>query len=236
MILYRPVGLQELALIYDSGMRAFPARLPQQPIFYPVLDLDYARHTASGWNVKNGELAGYVTQFKVEDDYIGQFETHAVGKTQHQELWIPAEEMEEFNKHIAGHIKVVEAHFGDAFEGFVPDQFALQGKNAVEQFTVLANAYLYKRMDFYLEIKRNHKAVFLNYPFWRVYKFKNPGLQEKIIQAIKDAWLSSFPKIPLPLPPPSQEDAPPALQPTSVAVAPPVKRQRKAVKPPRARR
>jgi len=33
MILYRPVGLQELALIYDRGMKAFPARLPQQPIF-----------------------------------------------------------------------------------------------------------------------------------------------------------------------------------------------------------
>ena len=44
MILYRPVGLKELELIYDSGMRAFPARLPQQPIFYPVLDLEYAKH------------------------------------------------------------------------------------------------------------------------------------------------------------------------------------------------
>src|SRR5215208_3880866 len=200
MILYRPVGLQELELIYDSGMKAFPARLPQQPIFYPVLDLEYARQTASGWNAKNGELAGYVTQFKVEDPYIGHFETHTVGKSQHQEFWIPAEELEEFNKHIAGHIKVVEAHFGDAFEGFIPDQFALQGKNAVDQFTLLANSYLYKRMEFYLEIKRNHKAVFLNYLFWQTYEFKNPGLQEKIIKAIKEAWLTSFPKIPLPNP------------------------------------
>ena len=75
MILYRPVGLQELALIYDSGMKAFPARLPEQPIFYPVLQLEYARQTASDWNAKNGEFAGYVTQFKVEDAdaYISQF-------------------------------------------------------------------------------------------------------------------------------------------------------------------
>src|SRR4026208_464998 len=68
MILYRPVGLQELVLIYDSGMKAFPARLPQQPIFYPVLQLDYACQTASGWNTQNAGLAGfagYVTQFKV---------------------------------------------------------------------------------------------------------------------------------------------------------------------------
>jgi tetratricopeptide (TPR) repeat protein len=208
MILYRPVGLQELALIYDSGMKAFPARLPQQPIFYPVLQLAYARQTASGWNAQNGQLAGYVTQFKVEDQYISQFEKHTVGGSQHQELWIPAEELEEFNRHITGHIKVLEAYFEDGFQGFVPETFGLQGKNAVEQFTLLANSYLYKRMDFYLEIRRNHKAIFLNYLFWQKYEFKNQGLKEKVLQTIKEAWLTSFPKIPLPMPPPIHEDTP----------------------------
>jgi tetratricopeptide (TPR) repeat protein len=212
MILYRPVGLQELALIYDSGMQAFPARLPQQPIFYPVLQLEYARQTASNWNAQNGQFAGYVTQFKVEEPYISQFEQHTVGESEHEELWIPAEEVETFNKHIVGHIKVVEAHFGDAFQGFIPEKFGLQGKNVVEQFTMLANSFIYKRMDFYLEIKRNHKAVFLNYPFWQKYEFKNPGLKEKVLQAIKEAWLTSFPKIPLPLPPPVHEDTSPAQQ------------------------
>jgi len=197
MILYRPVGLQELELIYDSGMKAFPARLPQQPIFYPVFNLEYARQTASDWNAQNGQFAGYVTQFKVEDEYISQFEKHTVGESQHQEFWIPAEEVEEFNKHIIGHIRVVEAHFGDAFQGFVPEAFGLKGKNAVEQFTLLANSYLYKRMDFYLEIRRNHKAIFLNYPFWQKHEFKNQGLKEKVLQAIKEAWFTSFPKIPL---------------------------------------
>ena len=206
MILYRPVGLQELVLIYDSGMKAFPARLPQQPIFYPVLQLDYARQTASGWNTENAGFAGYVTQFKVEDEYISQFEEHTVGEAQHQELWIPAEEVDEFNKHITGHIKVLEAYFGDAFQGFVPEQFGLQGKNAVEQFTLLANSYIYKRMEFFQEIRRNHKAVFLNYPFWQKHEFKNQGLKEKILQAIKEAWWTSFPQTPLPLPPPVQED------------------------------
>lgn len=210
MILYRPVGLQELELIYDSGMKAFPARLPQQPIFYPVLDLEYARQTASDWNARNGQLAGYVTQFKIEDDYISQFEKHIVGDSQHEEFWIPAEEVEEFNKHISGHIKVVEAYFGDGFQGFAPEQFGLQGKNGVAQFTLLTNSYLYKRMEFYLEIKRNHKAVFLNYPFWQVYDFKNPGLKKKVVQAIREAWLTSFPKIPLV--PPLAEDVAPVKQ------------------------
>lgn len=197
MILYRPVGLDELALIYDSGMKAFPTRLPKQPIFYPVLDLEYARKTASKWNVKNGQHAGYVTEFKVDDEYINKFEKHTVGTSQHQEFWIPAEELETFNRHITGHIKVVEAYFGAAFQGFVPDQFGLQGKNGVEQFTLLSNSYVYKRMEFYLEIKRNHKAVFLNYPFWLTYDFKNTGLKQKVLQAIKEAWFTSFPKIPL---------------------------------------
>gem|GEM_PF-315167 len=200
MILYRPVGLQEVESIYDSGMKAFPARLPKQPIFYPVLQLEYARQIASNWNAESGESAGYVTQFNIEDKYIKKFEKHAVRGTQYQEFWIQADDMEKFNKHIVGHIKVLEAHFGDAFQGFIPEKFALQGKNAVDQFTELANSYLYKRMDFFLEIRRNHKAVFLNYPFWQQYEFKNPGLKEKIIKAIKEAWLASFPQIPLPSP------------------------------------
>ncbi len=35
--LYRPVGPEELAWIRESGFRAFPPRLPEQPIFYPVM-------------------------------------------------------------------------------------------------------------------------------------------------------------------------------------------------------
>src|SRR5689334_7221272 len=132
MILYRPVGQQELELIYDSGMKAFPARLPQQPIFYPVLHLEYARQIASDWNAKSGQAAGYVAQFKVEDQYIAQFDKHTVGGSQHQEFWIPAAEVEKFNQHITGHIKVVEAYFAETFQGFVPEQYDLQGKNAVE--------------------------------------------------------------------------------------------------------
>jgi tetratricopeptide (TPR) repeat protein len=189
-------------------MRAFPARLPQQPIFYPVLQLEYARQIAFEWNAKSRQAAGYVTKFTMDDSYIDQFEKHTVGSSQHQEFWIPAEDLEKFNQHIIGDIKVLEAYFGDAFEGFIPEKFGLQGKNAIEQFTLLANSYMYKRMDFYLEIRRNHKAIFLNYLFWQKYEFKNPGLKEKILQAIREAWLKSSPKIPLPLPPSVSEGTP----------------------------
>lgn len=200
MILYRPVSLQELELIYEAGLKAFPTHLPQQPIFYPVLQLEYAHQIAAEWNAQNGQLAGYVTQFTVEDQYLSSFEKHPVGNSTHQELWIPNQDLEEFNKHIVGHIKVVEAIFGKAFQGAIPEKFALQGKNAVEQFNWLANAYIYKRMDFYLELKRNHKAIFVNYLFWHQHEFENPALKEKILKAIKEAWFTSFPKTPLPSP------------------------------------
>jgi hypothetical protein len=85
--LYRPVGEQELDLIRASGWRAFPPRLPEQPIFYPVLGENYA--------------------IQVEAEYLAQFPVQTAGSREHREYWIPAEELEEFNSHIVGLIEVV---------------------------------------------------------------------------------------------------------------------------------
>ena len=40
--LYRPTGETELALVAESGFRSWPPRLPEQPIFYPVANEEYA--------------------------------------------------------------------------------------------------------------------------------------------------------------------------------------------------
>ena len=40
--LWRPTGPEELALVEASGWRSWPPRLPDQPIFYPVLNEEYA--------------------------------------------------------------------------------------------------------------------------------------------------------------------------------------------------
>lgn len=61
MILYRPVGLEELRLVAAAAYRAFPPRLPEQPIFYPVLNVEYARQIARDWNTKSGSRVGFVT-------------------------------------------------------------------------------------------------------------------------------------------------------------------------------
>jgi len=115
MKLYRPVGSKELALIRESGFLKYPPRLPEQPIFYPVLNEEYATEIAQKWNAKyNDDRKGYVTAFEIDDEYAAQFEHHTVGAGHHEELWVPAEELDAFNQHIIGKIRVIREFFGEA--------------------------------------------------------------------------------------------------------------------------
>ena len=108
MILYRPVGPAELELIAAAGFCAFPPRLPEQPIFYPVTNEAYARRIAHEWNVRESG-AGYVTRFAVDAEYVAQFPVQTVGGRECTELWVPAEKLDEFNRHIVGGITVITA-------------------------------------------------------------------------------------------------------------------------------
>ena len=106
--LYRPVGPKELALIEGSGWGAFPPRLPEQPIFYPVTNEDYAIQIARDWNVKS-DGSGFVTRFEVDAEYVSRFPKKVVGNRVHEELWVAAEELTEFNSKIVGKIEVIHA-------------------------------------------------------------------------------------------------------------------------------
>ncbi len=118
MKLFRPVGIKELNLIKESGMIKFPPRLAEQPIFYPVLNIQYARQIALEWNTKSPPgYVGFVTEFDVDDVYITRFEVKTVGSSLHKELWIPAEELDEFNRHLLGEIRVVETYYGENYVG-----------------------------------------------------------------------------------------------------------------------
>ena len=104
--LFRPTGEKELALIRASGWREFPPRLPSQPIFYPVLNEEYAVQIARDWNTRDGGT-GYVLRFEVEGEYLRQFPAQTAGSRTDQEYWILAEQLEEFNRHIVGLIVVI---------------------------------------------------------------------------------------------------------------------------------
>lgn len=105
-VLWRPTGPEELELVRQSGWLAWPPRLPEQPIFYPVLNEEYAIKIARDWNVPHSGV-GYVTRFRVESDFLRRYPVQQAGGKTILELWIPAEDLDEFNDHLVGPIEVV---------------------------------------------------------------------------------------------------------------------------------
>jgi hypothetical protein len=80
--------------------------LPEQPIFYPVTNEDYAKQIATQWNIKDGGV-GYVTRFEVKKSFMDRYQVQQVGGSNHTEWWVPAEELEELNDNIVGLIDVI---------------------------------------------------------------------------------------------------------------------------------
>ena len=117
--LYRPVGEKEMVLIIENGYKKFPPRLEWQPIFYPVLDEDYASEIAEKWNTRDefGNYLGFVTRFEVLDDVANQYPAQNVGARNHNELWVPSEKLGTFNQAIVGNIEVIKVFVGKDFKG-----------------------------------------------------------------------------------------------------------------------
>lgn len=106
VVLFRPTGPEELELVRASGFKRWPPRLPEQPIFYPVTNEEYAIQIARRWNVKDSGV-GYVTRFRVRKDFMDRYPLEKVGGREHTEWWIPAEELETLNDNIVGLIEVI---------------------------------------------------------------------------------------------------------------------------------
>jgi len=110
--MYRPTGQPEYDLVEQSGFTEWPPRLPEQPIFYPVTNIEYAREIASIWNTKdpgNGNI-GYVFTFEVNKSFADNYEIHCVGARHHTEWWVPAEDLHALNRNIVGKITLLETH------------------------------------------------------------------------------------------------------------------------------
>ncbi|WP_228417824.1 ADP-ribosylation/crystallin J1 [Chryseobacterium oranimense] len=116
--LYRPVGEKEMILIAENGYKKFPPRLEWQPIFYPVLDESYASEIAEKWNTRDeaGNYLGFVTKFNVKEETANQYPAQNVGARNHNELWVPSEELDDFNDAIVGEIEVIRMFVGKDFK------------------------------------------------------------------------------------------------------------------------
>jgi hypothetical protein len=200
-MLYRPVGLTEAELILKAAGKAFPPRLPEQPIFYPVLNFEYAAQIARDWNTKDPRsgFAGFVTEFAIDQDYRSQFEEHTVGASIHKELWIPAERLEEFNQHIVGRIQFIDAFYGSSYKGLKHWQ---KDWYAEEQFEALYAISMPAGMDFNGELVTNRHAILLNFKYWSTHDLSKyvlyKGEQERFLNLLAQAWKLKFPDVNLP--------------------------------------
>lgn len=107
-----------MVLIIENGYKKFPPRLEWQPIFYPVLDENYASEIAEKWNTRDdfGNYLGFVTRFDVLEEVAHQYPAQNVGARNHNELWVPSEELNAFNQCIVGNIEVIKVFVGNNFK------------------------------------------------------------------------------------------------------------------------
>ncbi|MFR7591292.1 MAG: hypothetical protein ACLUVC_07615 [Longibaculum sp.] len=169
MKLYRPVGLYEMKKILETDCKAFPPRQKEQPYFYPVLNKSYAKEIAF-WNVKdkNSGYVGFITEFDVEDSYIEKYDVHCVGNETHLELWIPAEDLYNFNKNIINQIKIVDVYYGDDYKGLPPRGVSgFKETDVYKQIELLQNIIKYNEFDFYGTVLVEWELLNLNLLFWK---------------------------------------------------------------------
>lgn len=191
-----------MALIFDSGMKAFPARPAEQSIFYPVLNEEYAIQIARDWNTKEPDGAGYVTSFMVPDAFSQKYERHVVGGTKHEEWWVPANELTALNAAIQGFILVEQGFFSKSFKGDISNLAGLKGKDGRDQFISLARHLDYSSFDVWCETYVNRKTLFMNYLYWDQLEPTELGVsaeqKEKLFKFIDQRWAASDIGFPLP--------------------------------------
>lgn len=198
LTLYRPVGLAEAELILK--LERFPPRKPEQPIFYPVLNREYAEQIAHDWNTKDlhSGYAGFITEFQVSKPYVDQFEIHQVGGSIHRELWVQAEELETFNRHIVGYIQIIAAYYGERYLGakhWGTDLYA--DALLLSLYHVYTNHPASWTGEFYM----NQNAIFLNYRYWESHDYRPrlaPETQAEFLNLLGEMWRQRSPQRRLP--------------------------------------
>lgn len=105
LTMYRPVGPDELTLIKDSGFREFPPPLSAAANFlWVVTSVDYAHEIAEGW-LACREGSAVVVEFSVHKDFITRNQNRMRSDARGSVLWIPREDIDDFNLHLLGDIR-----------------------------------------------------------------------------------------------------------------------------------
>jgi hypothetical protein len=191
--LFRPVGKKELQLILDTNMTSFPPRLDWQPIFYPVLNYAYAEEIAVKWNLTDSfsSYCGFVTSFDVDSIFLDQYEVQNVGNGTHNELWIPAEDLDAFNENIEGRIQIVGRFYGKEYTG-LPDQTTyLAGLSVLDQITKIMSL-VGKGIGIKDIVEKEKETILFNWSYWQQYT-----TDKSVMLKLEKEWKYQFPEIDL---------------------------------------
>ena len=188
--LFRPVGRKELELIIASDSTAYPPRLDWQPIFYPVLNYNYAQEIAVKWNLDDefSSYCGFVTEFEIQETSVQKYNVENVGNASHNELWIPADDLEQFNQHIVGPIQVSGRFYGKHYDGKVDETSYLQGLSALEQLQQLEKLAATHPLNQLVTSERF--AILINWTYWQEHSDAKPFLDQ-----LQQSWKKRFPTI-----------------------------------------
>ena len=116
----------------------------------------------------------------------------------HQELWVPADKLDEFNQHLVGHIEVIAAYFGSQFIGTAPEEFVeIESPTATNFLQVLMYTFEYNGMDFRTGVVMNFRSVYCNYAYWKTLdlkelEYKEPMTPGILLDAIASAIHGNF--------------------------------------------
>lgn len=175
--------------ILDSEGKKFPKRKNNQPIFYPVLTYKYACKIAKEWNTKDIDsgFAGYVTEFIIDDSFLEEkrYEIHCVGTKDDLEIWVPSNELDQFNQNIIGKIKIVESFYGSNYKGILPlGVCGFHESNLDKQIKLLERIYNYNSLDFSGTVFVEWKIINLNLQYWSLNK-NNHDIVNTMIETLK---------------------------------------------------
>ena len=175
--------------------------------FLPRFNEDYASEIAEKWNTRDeaGNYLGFVTQFEVLEEIVNKYPAQNVGARNHNELWVPSEELEAFNQAIVGNIKVTKVFMGKDFKSAANEQvenlllnikkLTMTNKGmAKDTMEILANKYYIneynKKINIENELEISTKGTVLFYPE-ELAELANNKFQETHFQTQFEVWRCS---------------------------------------------
>ncbi len=135
----------------------------------------------------------------MDADSLSRFTVQTVGNSLHQELWVPAEDLDTFNRHIQGPIRFIEAWYGPEYRG--PDTtlgpLESQGLALLKQ-----SGGALPRLQ--ALIQANAVACLFNFAWWASSPAPAQGLDSAtlltLLDRVREAWVALYPVWPLPIP------------------------------------